>query len=125
VFIRPTRIFPSHHFTAVMTAIQMPRKELNVDDKVTYSYVHIEAKTSLPTFLLLHGFPSSAYDWRHQIAHLRQAGYGIIAPDLLGYGRTDSPEAIEDYKFSKMSVHISKILEHHKIRQVIGVAHDW
>ena len=47
--------------------------------------------------LLLHGFPDSAWLWRHQIPHLVDAGYRVIAPDLRGLGRSDKPESVEDY----------------------------
>ncbi|KAF2875357.1 Alpha/Beta hydrolase protein [Massariosphaeria phaeospora] len=101
------------------------RKTLRIDDSLTYSYIYHEAKKDCPTFLLVHGFPSSAYDWRKQIADLRQSGYGVLAPDLLGYGETDKPDAVEEYKFSKMTAHISKIIEREQLTQVIGVGHDW
>jgi pimeloyl-ACP methyl ester carboxylesterase len=65
------------------------------------------------------------FDWRHQIAYLSAAGYGVLAPDLLGFGATDKPSAIEDYKFSKMSGHLAEILVHEGLDRVIGVGHDW
>jgi len=70
------------------------RKTLSVTGGFTYSYINIKAQDSNPTFLLLHGFPSSVYDWRKQITSLSEAGYGILAPDLLGYGETDHPDDV-------------------------------
>jgi pimeloyl-ACP methyl ester carboxylesterase len=46
---------------------------------------------------LCHGFPESWYSWRHQLAALAAAGFHAIAPDMRGYGRSDRPEAIEQY----------------------------
>jgi pimeloyl-ACP methyl ester carboxylesterase len=40
-----------------------------------------------PPVLLLHGFPDS---WRHQLPALAKAGHRVIAPDLRGFGKTDS-----------------------------------
>ncbi len=34
-----------------------------------------------PYILFIYGFPSSAYDWKHQVSHFADKGYGIIAPD--------------------------------------------
>src|SRR5207248_766957 len=41
-----------------------------------------------PLVLLLHGFPELAYSWRKIIVPLAEAGFQIVAPDQLGYGRT-------------------------------------
>ncbi|KAF8922733.1 Alpha/Beta hydrolase protein [Mucidula mucida] len=44
-----------------------------------------------PYLLFLHGFPSSSYDWRYQIEFFSNQGYGLIVPDMLGYGGTARP----------------------------------
>lgn len=69
----------------------------------TYNYVYHAATASQATILLLHGFPSSCYDWRHQIHHFINLGYGVLAPDLLGYGGTSKPTAVEEYKLKSMA----------------------
>jgi soluble epoxide hydrolase/lipid-phosphate phosphatase len=92
---------------------------------VTYSYTHIPANASQPTILFIHGFPSSSYDWRHQITYFSSLGYGIIAPDLLGYGETDKPTKLTDYRGKKMASEIKEILDLVKVPKVHGVAHDW
>lgn len=99
-------------------------KRLN--DGTTYAFVYFPpADPKKPTFLLLHGFPSSSWDWRHQIAQLKEAGYGVVAPDLLGYGNTDKPEELEAYSMKRMSGHVAEILHIAGLQKVIGVAHDW
>ena len=50
-----------------------------------------------PVVLLCHGFPETAYAWRHQIEALSAQGYRVIAPDLRGFGGTDAPETVEAY----------------------------
>ena len=59
------------------------------------------------------------------MADLSAAGYGVLAPDLLGYGETDKPTGIEDYEMSRMSYHVAEILEHEGLEGVVGVGHDW
>ena len=44
-----------------------------------------------PVALLLHGFPTSHELWDGVFPHLVAAGYRAVAPDLLGYGRSDAP----------------------------------
>jgi soluble epoxide hydrolase/lipid-phosphate phosphatase len=92
---------------------------------VIYGYVYIPPQSSKTTILFLHGFPSGAYDWRHQIPHFSKAGYGVLVPDLLGYGSTDKPELAEQYRGKKMASEIIEILDHENIGKVHGVGHDW
>lgn len=93
---------------------------------LTYAYIHHPPSTpTSPTILLIHGFPSNSHDWHHQIAHLRTHGYGIIAPDCLGYGQTSKPLITSLYTGHSMASDIVSILDHEKINKVIAVAHDW
>ena len=50
-----------------------------------------------PVVLLLHGFPDFWYGWRHQMAALAARGYRAVAPDLRGYGDSDSPPDASSY----------------------------
>lgn len=90
----------------------------------TYNYVYHTATASRTTILFLHGFPSSCYDWRHQIHHFIKLGYGVLAPDLLGYGGTSKPTAVEEYKLKSMAREIIELLDHEGLRRVHAVAHD-
>jgi soluble epoxide hydrolase / lipid-phosphate phosphatase len=110
-----------------MAAVAFPQdaKTLKLPSGPTYSYISIPAHAPNPTLLLLHGFPSSCYDWRFQIAHFRARGYGILAPDLLGYGETDRPTDADAYRGKKMASEMVEIMEHEGIGKVHGVAHDW
>lgn len=110
-----------------MSAIAFPRycKTLTLSSGVVYSYVFSSAKIAKPTLLFLHGFPSSCYDWRHQIPHFLAQGYGIIAPDLLGYGGTDKPTDPAQYRGKKMASEVVEILDHENILKVHGIGHDW
>ncbi|KAJ4353569.1 uncharacterized protein N0V89_005299 [Didymosphaeria variabile] len=100
-------------------------KTLKTTSGYKYGYVYKKAVGTKPTYLLLHGFPSSVFDWKYQIAELTAAGYGVLAPDLLGYGGTDKPAAIEEYVYSKMAKQVKEILDKEGLTQVIGVGHDW
>ena len=109
-----------------MATIAFPEqaKTLKLPSSTTYTYLHIPAKSSQPTLLFLHGFPSSSYDWRRQIEYFSPKGYGILAPDLLGYGGTDRPSLLE-YSGKKMASDLVELLEHEKIGDVHVIGHDW
>ena len=104
-------------------------KVVTLPGGTTYRYVHIAPQNSngskKPYILFVHGFPSSSYDWRHQISYFSKKGYGILAPDLLGYGGTDKPKQLEAYRYKKMADEVVGILDHEHVEKVLGVAHDW
>ncbi|KAF1832753.1 putative epoxide hydrolase [Decorospora gaudefroyi] len=101
-------------------------KSVMLEDGTTYAYISIPASSpSRPTFLLLHGFPSSSFDWRRVIPLLADDGYGVIAPDLLGYGDTDKPTEVAAYSQKRIADHVKELVLKEGIKQVIGVGHDW
>jgi haloalkane dehalogenase len=51
--------------------------------------------------LLMHGEPSWSYLYRHIIPVLAEAGHRVIAPDLVGFGRSDKPAATSDYTYAR------------------------
>ncbi|KAF2748447.1 alpha/beta-hydrolase [Sporormia fimetaria CBS 119925] len=101
------------------------KKTCSIKNGPKYAYYYVKAAQKRPTFLLLHGFPSTADDWKNQIDDLSGAGYGVLAPDMLGYGDTDKPKDLKAYSHKKMSGEVAKILEHEGLKEVIGVGHDW
>lgn len=92
---------------------------VTVDDGAT--------NTTKPTFLFFHGFPSTRHDWAAQAAALSDAGFGVVVPDLLGFGDSDKPDPtdLSLYTWRRQSGHISELLESEKVDKVIGVGHDW
>jgi haloalkane dehalogenase len=51
--------------------------------------------------LLMHGEPSWAYLYRHVIKGLVERGHRVVAPDLIGFGRSDKPAARTDYTYER------------------------
>ena len=62
-------------------------------------HLHIAEQGDGPLVVLCHGFPESWYSWRHQLAALAAAGFRAVAPDMRGYGRSDRPEAMNQYLY--------------------------
>jgi soluble epoxide hydrolase / lipid-phosphate phosphatase len=111
-----------------MASLAFPKlaKKATLSDGTTYGYIHVPAAPSKPTFLLLHGAPSSSYIWHHQVELLPRAGFGVIAPDLLGYGDTDRPEALEPYRIASIAPQVAELVSKAiGIDRVIGVGHDF
>ncbi|CAH8276482.1 unnamed protein product [Arabidopsis lyrata] len=80
-----------------------------------------------PIILFIHGFPELWYTWRHQMTALSSLGYRTIAPDLRGYGDTETPERVEDYTYlnvvGDMVALIDAVTGGDKAVFVVG--HDW
>ena len=90
-----------------------------------YRYVHYYPyNSSKPSILFLHGFPSSSYDWRRQYDYFASRGYGILAPDLLGYGGSDKPSNVEAYTLKNQANDIAELLDCAGIGNMMSVAHD-
>ncbi|TQV91885.1 hypothetical protein V2A60_006014 [Cordyceps javanica] len=60
------------------------------------------ASPSLPTLLLLHGFPQNHQIWS-RVAHLLAGKYNIVVIDLRGYGQSSKPKSVSAYAKSAMS----------------------
>ncbi|CAF9934994.1 MAG: hypothetical protein HETSPECPRED_009423 [Heterodermia speciosa] len=91
----------------------------------TYRYVHHRGHDlQKPTVLFLHGFPSSSYDWRHQFRHFSERGYGVLAPDLLGYGGTDKPTDVRAYTLKNQADQVNELLDCAGVGELVSVGHD-
>ena len=55
-----------------------------------------EGPPDAPPVLMLHGEPSWSYLYRHMIPVFKKAGYRAVAPDLVGFGRSDKPTQVSD-----------------------------
>jgi soluble epoxide hydrolase/lipid-phosphate phosphatase len=110
-----------------MASVTAPNhaKSFTVSDGTKYGYINVPAEVGKPTLLFLHGYPSSSYHWHNQVAQCESAGYGMIAPDLLGYGDTSKPTEASAYDNTVMAKHLMELLDHEKLPVVVGIGHDW
>ncbi len=60
-----------------------------------------EGLRSAEVVLLMHGEPSWCYLYRKMVPVLMQAGYRVIVPDLVGFGRSDKPTEQSDYTYAR------------------------
>lgn len=78
-----------------------------------------------PVVLLMHGEPSWAYLYRKVIASLAARGCRVIAPDLIGFGRSDKPAAREDYTYERHVAWISQWFALMDLSEVTLFCQDW
>jgi len=104
----------------------LTEKKLTTTRGFTYTYCSHAASNGLPTILLVHGWPDRASLWEDLINnHLKPAGYGIVAPDCLGYGATDKPTDANAYVSRDLSADIVQILDTEGLESVVVLGHDW
>ncbi|MBC2128822.1 2-succinyl-6-hydroxy-2,4-cyclohexadiene-1-carboxylate synthase [Listeria marthii] len=79
---------------------------------------HYYLKNSLsgdkPVLLMLHGFTGSSETFQNSISHLKE-WYNIVAPDLLGHGKTASPEEVARYSIQEICADLAEMLHQLKI----------
>ena len=75
--------------------------------------------------MLLHGFPSTNYQWRSQIIALAAAGYNVFAPNQRGYSPQARPLGVDNYTSDFLVGDIHKIAKKLKWDRFHLVGHDW
>ncbi|KQP49268.1 alpha/beta fold hydrolase [Pseudorhodoferax sp. Leaf274] len=92
---------------------------------ITMAASVVAPATGQPTVVLLHGFPELAYSWRHQVAALAAAGYGVVAPDLRGYGETGPQGPVDAYRMQNLALDVTGLLDTLGIARAAVVGHDF
>jgi pimeloyl-ACP methyl ester carboxylesterase len=87
--------------------------------------MHLAEQGTGPLVVLCHGFPESWYSWRDQLPALAEAGFHAVAPDMRGYGRTDRPEAIDQYTLFHLIGDMVGLLDALGAEQAVIAGHDW
>jgi len=77
------------------------------------------------TFLLLHGEPTWAYLYRDMIRPLVDLGFRVVAPDHLGFGRSDKPTADGWYTIARHRQALDRLVRDLDLTDVHLVVQDW
>lgn len=93
-------------------------------DPVRMHYVDA-GPADAPVVVLLHGQPTWSYLYRHVIAVLCEAGLRVIAPDNIGFGRSDKPADPTDYTFARHVDWMHSAFTRLDLRDVTLVVQDW
>jgi haloalkane dehalogenase len=79
-----------------------------------------------PVALLLHGEPSWSFLYRHVITVLIERGVRCVAPDMVGFGRSDKPLRQEGYSYARLVEWTRELVfDHLDLREVTLVGQDW
>ena len=74
---------------------------------------------------LLHGEPAWSYLFRKMIPTLTEAGYRVIAPDMVGFGKSDKYISIEDYSHQMHVDKMTQLIVELDLQNITAHVHDW
>jgi haloalkane dehalogenase len=95
------------------------------DAAALMAYVDEGSREAQPV-LLLHGEPSWSYLYRNMIPPLLDAGLRTIAPDLIGFGRSEKPTAQEDYTYARHVQWLTDLVVRQlDLRDAVLFCQDW
>ena len=97
---------------------------LSTQDGLRMHYVD-EGDKSAPVVLMLHGEPSWSYLYRKMIPIFVDAGFRAVAPDLIGFGKSDKPSEKSDYTYQRHLDWLSVVFEELDLRNVTLFVQDW
>lgn len=87
-----------------------------------------EGKSDNPkqkTVLMMHGEPSWSYLYRHMIPVCVAAGHRVIAPDLIGFGKSDKPTDINVFTYQKHMDWVTEFITQLGLKDLTLVCQDW
>lgn len=93
-------------------------------DGVRIHYVDAGPSDGAPV-LLLHGEPSWSYLYRKMIPPIATAGHRAIAPDLVGFGRSDKPASTDDYTYERHIAWIAGFIDNLGLTGITLFCQDW
>lgn len=101
-----------------------------VDDLPNYenlriAYIDAGSKNAETVYLCLHGEPSWSFLYRRMIPVFLESGARVIAPDLLGFGRSDKPVNQSDYSFHFHRNYLLALVERLNLQNITLVVQDW
>lgn len=77
------------------------------------------------TFLCLHGNPAWSYLYRKMIPVFLGGGHRVIAPDMIGFGKSDKPKRVDAHSFSWHRQILLELIERLEAQRIVLVVQDW
>ncbi|MEE9164406.1 MAG: alpha/beta fold hydrolase [Thermoplasmata archaeon] len=87
--------------------------------------LHYVDEGSGPPVLMVHGQPTSSYLYRKMIPPLVDAGYRVVAPDLMGFGLSDKPTDEKVYTLKRHVAQMTALVDNLGLEGVTTVGQDW
>ncbi len=98
---------------------------VEIEPGLRMAFVDTGPRDSRETILLLHGEPTWGYLYRKMIGPLADAGFRVVVPDLIGFGRSDKPTDPEAYTYSQHVAWVTRLVELLDLHAVTLFGQDW
>jgi haloalkane dehalogenase len=115
---------PDARFESLADFPHAPRY-VEVEPGLRMAYVEAGPPAAGETLLLLHGEPTWGYLYRKMIGPLAAAGFRVVVPDLIGFGRSDKPADAAAYSYSGHVAWVARLVESLDLRGVTLFGQDW
>lgn len=99
--------------------------ELNCASGARMGYIDVGPRDAEQVFLCLHGAPTWSYVYRKMIPVFEERGHRVIAPDLIGCGRSDKLLRSSDYSYHLHRNSLIEFIERLDLRNITLVCQDW
>jgi len=97
---------------------------VTVGDSLRLHYVDAGPKDA-QLVIMMHGEPSWSYLYRHMIRNVAAAGFRVLAPDLIGFGRSDKPTETGDYSYTRHVGWVEDWLKSMDVKDAVLFCQDW
>jgi haloalkane dehalogenase len=84
-----------------------------------------EGDANAAPVLMLHGEPTWSCLYRHMIGGCTRAGQRVVAPDLIGFGKSDKPTALRDYSYQRHVDWLKELVRALDLRRITLFCQDW
>ena len=101
--------------------------DVTAEDATVLRVAHVDAgpRDASETMLCMHGEPSWSFLYRKMIPVFTAAGHRVIAPDLVGFGRSDKPAKTSDYTYERHVEWMSQWLVANDLKNLTLICQDW
>ena len=114
---------PDERFARIPNFPFDPRYHI-LQDNLRLHYIDEGLPDATPV-LMMHGEPSWSYLYRKMIGPVVEAGYRVLAPDLIGFGKSDKPTSKDAYTYARHVAWMHEWFEAMGLNNVILACQDW
>ena len=91
-------------------------------DQTKLNYEYHRAETTL---IFIHGWPHNLTVWNDEVNYFRKKGYGTLALDLRGHGKSGKPKRLSSYSMNNFAKDINSIMIYEKIKNPVLIGHSF
>ncbi|MBD59822.1 MAG: haloalkane dehalogenase [Citromicrobium sp.] len=114
---------PEHRF-ANLPDFPFPANYYTLREGLRVHYLDEGPREGTPV-LMMHGEPSWCYLYRHMIGPVVEAGYRVLAPDLIGFGKSDKLTKKSEYSYALHVAWMRDWLDAMGLKDIVLVCQDW